>query len=262
MKRIITFLAALEAAGILSAQVRFGIGARGLLGIGLGTTTDISNSYTAGLSNDASPDYTSSVTPFNSLMSGGAVFGRISFDAVPGLYLQVEAGIFHTQVKYKSEGDFSYTLGSYSYDIEYEASGNIYYSSIDIPLIAGYDIAIGESMFLSPYAGFNMSIPLGKLSWTQLEGETKTSVSYDGNKKAAKEKIPGDSDSYGIKNGLIPGVVLGAGFGYKFDSHNTIIGDLRYLMDFTAVKCEARHFDFDVLTRRGLTLGVSYVYFF
>ena len=271
MKKIIAFLVMLGTAGILSAQVRFGIGARGLLGIGLGTTTDASGSYAAGLADSDTPDYSSSVTPFNSLLSGGAVFGRLSLDALPGLYIQPEVGIFHTQVKYNSKGDFSYTAGSYSYGIEYEGSGTLYYSSIDIPLIAGYDIKLGQSMMVSPYAGLNLSIPIGKLSWTQMEGEARTSVTHDGNKATTKDKIPADSDSYDIKNGIIPGAVLGAGVGYKFDSHNMLMGDIRYLLDFTAVKCggafkdasgKSHDLEFDALTRRGLTLGVSYVYFF
>ena len=42
------------------------------------------------------------------------------------------------------------------------------------------------------------------------------------------------------------------------EAHNMLLGDLRYLLDFTAVVSG----DADVLTRRGLTSGVNYIYFF
>ena len=124
--------------------------------------------------------------------------------------------------------------------------------------MAGYDLALGDTVLISPYAGFNLSIPLGDLSWTQDAGKVTTSMSAGGKTSSMTADGSGSSGTSDISNAVIPGAVLGVGVGYKFDSHNMLLGDLRYLLDFTAVVSG----DADVLTRRGLTSGVNYIYFF
>ena len=176
------------------------------------------------------------------------------------------------------------------------------YSSIDIPIIAGYDFEVGPGMVLSPYGGLNLSIPVGKVSWTDgasTHTRTGTYNYLDGNgnvigSRSADQinrttKTNSSSVDAKITNGVIPGLILGGSFGYKFDDHNMIIGDMRYLLDFIAVKGETdlkdaskksakqngtawswdadddrwnKDFRFDTFTRRALSIGVSYVYTF
>jgi len=268
MKRLIASVLAVTAAGLLSAQeIHFGIGARGQFGFGLGSSSNVAESYdtskhdatvdgyhdyyrSKGYDWDSSDwDYEDiyddrklSVKSFESIFAGGALIGRISFDSVPGLYLQPEIGYSHNQVKYKYNWEGSdnksktHTTYSYSYHYEYEAEGDgsLSYNSIDIPIIVGYDFELGSGLFLGPYGGLSLSIPIGSLSWSRGAETSSTSYTYtlntlDASGKVTNTTTTSDKDtekgrstslSGKIKNGVIPGVVLGGSFGYKFDQHN------------------------------------------
>ena len=347
MKKAAAFLLAACAAGLVSAQeIHFGIGARGQFGFGLGSSTDVANSYRDAYWDayvDGKKDYyrsegiewdskefdqdedkydnrNLSVKSFESILAGGAHIGRISFDSVPGLYLQPEIGYSHNQVKYKyswegskdKSGSYSVGTGKYSWknhhDYEAEGDGSMSYSSIDIPIIVGYDFELGHGLYLGPYGGISLSIPVGSLSWSRGAQTSSTAYTYtetltdgDGNvtdtdTTSDKNTVKGNSTALSgkIKNGVIPGIVLGASFGYKFDQHNMILTDLRYQLDFVPVKAEidykdakladwnstdnkgasytwtewedkwwgGKTFNIDAFTRRALNIGVSYVYFF
>lgn len=347
MKKAAAFLLAACAAGLVSAQeIQFGIGARGQFGFGLGSSTDVINSYRDAKHDawvDGYQDYLRSINAkwdskdfdqgediyenrnlsvksFESILAGGALIGRISFDSVPGLYLQPEIGYSHNQVKYKyswegskdKSDSYSVGTGKYSwkkhYDYEAEGDGSMSYSSIDIPIIVGYDFDLSHGLFLGPYGGLSLSIPVGSLSWSRGAETSSTAYTYtttltDGNgtvtnteTKSEKKTTKGNSSALSgkIKNGVIPGIVLGASFGYKFDQHNMILTDLRYQLDFVPVKAEidyqdadradwdsvvhngstyswtefedkwfgGKTFNINAFTRRALNIGVSYVYFF
>lgn len=317
MKRLVASLLALGAAGLLSAQVNFAIGARGTFGFGLGSTANPRENYMSSYTDaqyEASLDlarylgvaafvepnlgYRSlfdnenfNVKPFESFVAGGAIIGRICLESVPGLYFQPEFGFSHNQVKYKYDWEGRQILNSLltvGYDAE--GDGSYGYNSLEIPILVGYDIELGHGFVISPYGGLNLSIPVGKLSWS--EGATSYTVTARALGITQTEKTKDNSTSLeaSIKNGVIPGLVLGTGAGYKFDDHNMIMADLRYLMDFTAVRAESdlkdasrsqakkegdpwvwdaeydRWFDqsfrWDTITRRALSFGISYMYFF
>lgn len=339
MKKAAAFLLAACAAGLVSAQeIHFGIGARGQFGFGLGSSSNVAESYDTSKHDayvdvwrdiyrsegwdwnssrwdyeDIYDDRKLSVKSFESILAGGALIGRISFDSVPGLYLQPEIGYSHNQVKYKYSWEGSETLGtvtiggkSYTPRLEYEAEGDgsMSYSSIDIPIIVGYDFELGHGLYLGPYGGISLSIPVGNLSWSRGAATTTTRTTapdidvstLEVTMKTDTEKTKGNSSALSgkIKNGVIPGIVLGASFGYKFDQHNMILTDLRYQLDFVPVKAEidykdadladwnstdhrgasytwtewedkwfgGKTFNIDAFTRRALNIGVSYVYFF
>lgn len=318
MKRLIASLLAVGAAGLISAQgVHFGIGARGTFGFGLGSSTNVAENYaksyydalwdawvdqarsyglSVGRQDDFDPgwdDMKLKVKPFESIVAGGALIGRITFDAVPGLFLQPEIGFSHNIVKYKFDWEYETRPTTHSrVELECEGTGSMSYSSIDIPIIAGYDFEVGPGMVLSPYGGLNLSIPVGKVSWSDDAATTTTRAYYDGrliDGYPDKSKSNSSSVDAKITNGVIPGLILGGSFGYKFDDHNMIMGDLRYLLDFIAVKGETdlkdaskksakesgtawswdddsdrwnKDFRFDTFTRRALSIGVSYVYTF
>ena len=324
MKRLVASLLALGTAGLLSAQVNFAIGARGTFGFGLGSTASSMENYessyrdalhecyldyarfyglTYGLNYTGYESYYDNenlnVKPFESFVAGGSIFGRICLEAVPGLYFQPEIGFYHNQVKYKyhweGSGIHSYSFGNtrYTYDYEAEGDGSFGYSSLDIPILVGYDLELGHGFVISPYGGLNLSIPLGKLSWS-MGAQTDTDREYTnglldyGYPKSSKDNSTSIEAS--IKNGVIPGLILGTGAGYKFDDHNMVMADLRYIMDFTAIRGETdihdaqkasakksgypfnwdeddrkwydKSFRWDAMTRRALSIGISYMYFF
>lgn len=248
MKKMLAGLLALGLAALLSAQeLTFGIGARGSFGFGLGSTLP-SDVYSS-----------ASVQPFKSFLAGGALVGRLGFTSVPGFFIQPEIGFSHNQVGWKVEDSTSLFGMSYEYDFE----GNYGYNSIDIPIIVGYDLEVGIGMVVSTCLGLNLSIPVGSINSTSASGSV--TVTYNGVSTSESYK-PDSSASIDLKPGVIPGVVLGLGFGYDFDSHNRIMGDLRYLSDFVPLKGEykigGKTEDADILVRRGLSLGVSYIYRF
>jgi hypothetical protein len=261
MKKIIALLAAVGTAGMLSAQVTFGIGARGTFGFGLGAT--LSGDY-------LDDDETTSVQPFKSFLAGGALVGRLGFDAVPGLFIQPEIGFTHTQISYKTEADYTTTHSSYKKTTEYEYESSFGFNAIDIPIIVGYDVSLNSGVVISPFAGLNLSIPVGSISESGGGSYTVTETRKynDGRTTTEKYTHKGSDGDYSIdtKTTLVPGVLFGVGVGYKFDDHNMLMGDLRYLLDFTPVQAEfnflGASFDWDVATRRGLQIGVNYVYFF
>lgn len=265
MKKIIALLAAVGTAGMLSAQVTFGIGARGTFGFGLGSTLD------EDMQLSSHTEYTTQ--PFKSFLAGGALVGRIGFASVPGLFIQPEIGFSHNQLSYKAEYSDTDTETYLGHTIkvvtEYDYEGSIGYNSIDIPIIIGYDVEVGKGLVISPFGGFNLSIPVGSFS----SSETKPSgtvIGYLDGQEYARERYVDDDDggssSMDVKTSITPGVLFGVGVGYKFDDHNMIMGDLRYLLDFTPVKGDVNffgaHLDWDIFTRRGLSIGVNYVYFF
>ncbi len=259
MKKIIALLVAVGAAGMLSAQVHFGIGARGEFGLGLGST--VSELYN--LMGDVS------IQPHKSFIAGGAVVGRLTFDSVPGLFLQPEIGFSHNQVTMKtsySDTDDGYRYHNgryqdYTVKTEYEYEQSIGYNAIDIPIIVGYDFAMNGGLVVSPFAGFNLSIPVGSFSTSGGSyTETITTTYEDGSKETEKDNHSSGSGTSNVQSTLTPGVLVGFGVGYKFDDHNMIMGDLRYLLDFIATKENV--LGLDILTRRGLILGVNYVYSF
>ncbi|MBP5464565.1 MAG: hypothetical protein J6Y13_05270 [Treponema sp.] len=327
MKRLVASLLALGTAGLLSAQVNFAIGARGTFGFGLGSTANPAENYASAYDDaewECTLDYLRfygwtyglnhtgyksvydnenlNVKPFESFVAGGSIFGRIGFDSVPGLYIQPELGFYHNQVKYKYHWEGSGVSGSYSYgnyhhtytyDVEAEGDGSFSYSSLDIPLLVGYDLELGHGFVISPYGGLNLSIPLGKLSWSMGAQENIVRAYDNGILEYGypdRTKYNSSSIEASIKNGVIPGLILGTGAGYKFDDHNMIMGDLRYIMDFTAIRAETdihdarkaeykksgypfnwdeddrkwydKTFRWDAMTRRALTIGINYMFFF
>ncbi len=277
MKKLIASALALLAAGMVSAQVHFGIGARGEFGFGLGSA----------LSGDLiidSDNYKQTTQPFKSFLAGGALIGRLSFDAVPGLFIQPEVGFSHNRLGYKTEyshtstrtrlGTYNSTTGTWNRYTEkevteWESESSIAYNSIDFPILVGYDFEVGSGMVVSPFAGLSLSVPVGSFSTSSGKRSGDVITYHDGNqvsKVPVKDDDDDGSSSIDVKTALNPGAIFGVGFGYKFDQHNMIMGDLRYLLDFIPTKGEVdflgTKLDWDIMTRRGLKLGFNYVYMF
>lgn len=278
MKKLIASALALLAAGMVSAQVHFGIGARGEFGFGLGSTihSDYETliSLIAGFSSigtGVNTELDTTVQPFKSFLAGGAVIGRISFDAVPGLFIQPELGFSHNRVgiKQKLTGSQSRKVfgSTIKVELEAESESSVAYNSIDFPILVGYDFEVGSGMVVSPFAGLSLSIPVGSVS-SSVGNFSGDVVTYMDGTQYSKEPYKDDdkkssTGSEDVVVSLNPGAIVGVGFGYKFDQHNMIMGDLRYLLDFTPVKENVDFFgDIGMFTRRGLKLGFNYVYMF
>ena len=248
MKKIFAIVLAMSLAALLSAQdFTFGIGARGSFGFGSGSM------LTGNIWDDAS------VQPLKSHIAGGALVGRINFDYGWGLFVQPEIGFYHNQVAWKVEDSEILFSGKYDYEFE----GTYSYSSIDVPIIIGDDIEVGLSMLISPYIGINLSFPVGSINASFDSG----TMTHNTNGVSVTESYkPDSSASMDGKFGVIPGVLMGCSVGYEFDSHNALMGDLRFLTDFTQIKGEYKiggsTEEIKVLTRRGLSLGISYIYLF
>jgi hypothetical protein len=115
------------------------------------------------------------------------------------------------------------------------------YNSLDIPVLIKYSF-LNDPVIFGAQAGPQLSIPLGKL-----EGK----VSYPGGSKTYK------SDSDGITFGAVAGVYVGYPLG-----PGSIIGDLRFLFDFNALKRKENGKSEDLLTRRGLIFTLGYGFSF
>ncbi|GEM_PF-3712709 len=257
LKRIAVCVLAACAVTAVSAQASVGIGLRGSFGLGLGTA----------FSGDVTEEFrVDSADVFRSFLYGGSICTRIGFD---GPFIQPEIGFTRNQFGYRwSDTDRTESRSGFT-EYRYESSGEIGYSSIDVPVVAGYELYLTDSLVASPFAGVNLSLPFDVISWTA--GDVScTAVSRDagGAETGSTSSSTANGDNgmpVSVKFGLVPGIVVGAGLGYRIGP-GLISGDFRYLLDLTSVKGEIKFHgksqSFHVLRRRGLSVNLGYMYFF
>ena len=247
----------------VSAQNSLGIGTRGSFGLGLGTT----------FSGDVTDEFkVDDVDVLSSFLFGGSITARIGFEAFPGLFIQPEVGFTRNQIGFRwSDSDRDERMSgkdSVRTEYKYETSGQLAYNSIDIPVIAGYELFLTDNLSVSPFIGANLSFPFDVMSWSC--GELScTATTYVNGAEAGQETFSGvnaeDGMTVSTKVNFIPGAIVGAGIGYRFGP-NLISVDFRYLLDLTSVegkvkfRGEAR--DFHVLRRRGASFNLGYMFFF
>ena len=131
MKKLIAFaVAAVAAVSVATAQIDLTVGARGIFGIGVGTTLGWGEKENLDLG--------------NSLDFGGAAFAKVPL--YKGLGAQVEIGFTYNSYGRKEEGV------KYSYS----------YKAIDIPLLVAYDVKVNNELTITPLFGPKFSIPVGK----------------------------------------------------------------------------------------------------
>lgn len=263
MRRFAVVVAAAFVAGAAFAQNSLGIGTRGTFGLGLGST----------FSGDVTDEFkVDEVDVFNSFLFGGSITARIGFDAFPGLYVQPEIGYTHNQIGFRwadSDRDERKDGGN-SIRTEYrsETSGKVGYSSIDIPVVAGYELFLTDNLSVSPFLGVNLSFPFDVMSWSCDDISYTVTTYVNGEEKGQKtaSDVNGENDMHvSTKIDFIPGVIVGAGVGYRIGP-SLISGDFRYLLDLNPVqgkvKFRGETRDFHVLSRRGLTFNLGYMFFF
>jgi hypothetical protein len=112
---------------------------------------------------------------------------------------------------------------------------NAAYTSLDIPIILQYNIIL-HPILVRIFAGPYIAIPVGKIN----------------------VEVGGASGAAGVENtGVMWGVTGGFGVGYKLGPGN-IIGDLRYINDFTENKIRYDGQEMKGFLRRSINLTVGY----
>jgi hypothetical protein len=114
---------------------------------------------------------------------------------------------------------------------------DIDYNSLDIPLLIKYAF-LQEPLVLGVAAGPQLSIPIGDIE-----------ISGGG----TSMKIKPDGITFGAVAGLYAGYPLGPG---------RILGDVRFLFDFSELKGKYEGISADALTRRGLIFALGYEFSF
>ena len=133
---------------------------------------------------------------------------------------------------------------------KYSMKGKLSYSSFDIPLTVGYTFAKGNFR-ITPHVGAYASIPIGDLSFDVERVES------DDNLVSEKTSV----STMDISSKFLFGGVGGVGIGYKVGK-GLVNLDARFMADFPALKIDTAKSGVSVMTRRKLTLGLSYVHFF
>ena len=227
MKKILALVMAFCASGLLFAQVNFGIGARGYIGIPAGATLHddmFNSSYDVAL--------------FEGVGFGFAVSAQVMQEGMKGFGVGLELGYAHNEIGWE------YSRAKYS------MKGKLSYSSFDIPLTVGYTFAKGNFR-ITPHVGAYASIPIGDLS-------------FDVERVESDDKLVSEKTSVStmdISSKFLFGGVGGVGIGYKVGK-GLVNLDARFMADFPALKIDTAKSGVSVMTRRKLTLGLSYVHFF
>lgn len=222
MKKLIGFAAAaIFAMSLATAEIT--VGARGIFGLGLGTTI---------------PNKTDDVKLGACLDFGANAFVKIPLFA--SLSLQPELGFTHNIVDMKYE--YKYENYNYSYSISAKTSYS--FNAIDIPVLVGWDIKIGDSLTVTPLIGPKFSIVLGKIS-----GKAEAEIN---GKSESSDPIEADNASP-----LLFSIVLGAGVSYKLGP-GAIVGDLRYNLGLSELKVKFGDEKGAIATPRSLQLSAGY----
>jgi hypothetical protein len=163
-------------------------------------------------------------TPDSKFNFAVGAFG--AYTVIDNLSVQAELNFLIGQGGKKSKSGVDYTLS---------------YNSLDIPVLIKYTF-LDDPLIFGVQVGPQLSLPLG-----EIEFEFEASGYSDSD----------NIDSDGITFGAVAGVYLGYPLG-----PGSIIGDVRFLFDFTSLKGKASGETMDVLTRRGLIFTLGYGFSF
>ncbi len=228
MKKLFALAMTLLTANLLFGQVKIGIGVRGQIDVPTGTE----------LHEDTfSPNYYD-VALFEGVGFGFGATAMLLQEDLKGFGLQLDVDYAHNEIGWQYEKK------------KYIMKGKISYSSLDVPLLAGYTFAKGNFR-VTPQIGPYLSLPIGTLK-------------YD------VERIENDdillsndtySESLDITSKILFGVMGGFNVGYKV-GRGLINFDARFMSDFNPLKVGEAKKGVSILTRRKTTFGLNYVFFF
>ena len=202
MKKLLAFVAA-SVAAVSLATAEITVGGRGIFGWGLGTllADDLEDMY-----QHHSDSYLDIGKSFD--------FGFAAFAKIPvweSLIIQPEIGFTHNTVGV--EVDY------WEKDLDYKVT----YNALDLGVLLGWDLGIGDSLTVTPLAGVKGSFIIGDLD---VDGET------------------GSSDDTFMLD-----LVFGASAACKLGP-GALVGDVRY--NFGLIEID------DFMTPRALQFGLGY----
>lgn len=207
MKKLIAVAAV--ALTLASATFAEGItvGLRGIIGTPVGTSIE---------TDDTDLDLGESI------IGGGALFGKFLIPAVKALGIQPEIGITYNKIGV----EYDYGVGT--------SNSTVSYTSLDIPVLVTYDFNINDNFAITPEFGPKVAFPLGKLE-------------YGGD-------ADGDAD---VDSNVLFSLVFGVAASYKVGP-GAIVGDIRYDLGLTKLAQDVDVGDGDIATPRGLLFSVGY----
>ena len=228
MKKMLALALTLFTANLLFGQMKFGVGVRGNLDVPAGAT----------LHEDFFNKRYYDVALFEGVGFGFAASAVLTQADMKGLNLTLEAGYAHNEIGW-----------------EYDASklnmkGKISYSSIDVPILVGYTFASGNFR-LTPQVGPYLSLPIG-------------TVRYDIERIESDDKLVSNktySETFDIGSRFLFGGMGGVSVGYKV-GNGLVNFDARFMADINQLKVDVTKKDVSLLTRRKVTLGLGYTFFF
>ncbi|MBQ9537645.1 MAG: PorT family protein [Treponema sp.] len=228
MKRILALAVAFFASSLLFAQIQFGVGARGYLGIPAGST----------LSEDLF-DSKYAIAPFEGIGFGISADVVVMQQDMKGFGVELDLGYAHNEIGWEAT------------TTEFDMKGKISYSSFDIPLLVGYTFAKGNFR-ITPQIGPYASIPIGSVKFdlerVESEGVLVSNATNTTNMDVTSKFL------YGCVGGIAIGYKVGKGL-VNFDG--------RYMADLAHLKINHHAKDgVTLMTRRKITFGLSYTYFF
>lgn len=172
MKKLIAFaVAAVAAVSLATAEIT--VGARGIFGIGLGTTLS-----------DKIEDSGNDLDLGGTLSVGGTAFVKIPI--VASLVVQPELGFTYNMVGLDNSG------------FEMDCS----YNAIDIPVLVGWDFKVGDSLTVTPLVGPKLSIPVGKFT---MKSEGYDDQDFDIDSPVLFSIVVGAGVAYKVGPGAIVG---------------------------------------------------------
>ena len=123
------------------------------------------------------------------------------------------------------------------------------YNAIDIPVLVGWDIGIGDSLTVTPLAGVKGTFVVGKAKFKE---------DYDNYDDYEIEDYP---DSFDHKNKFLFGLVFGVSAAYKLGP-GALVGDVRYNLGLTNVGVKFDEPDYhkkvSIATPRDLQFSLGY----
>lgn len=209
---------------VSAATAQITVGAKGIFGIGAGTSLEGDMAEGLDMLKDMGADVSKKVL----LGGGGGLYVRYNLPMLSALGFQTELDILAN-----NGTGFTATMGGQVMKSDFS------YTSLELPILVTYDFNVGP-VTLTALAGPHLSFPLGKV-----KAETK-----DFGKKPEKHDFGIDSKAlFGMTFGMAVGFPVGPG---------SIVGDIRYLNDFSKLRAEAYGSVNDVLTRRTLNISLGY----
>ena len=227
MKKIISFAVTMAVFAML-ASAEITVGVRGIFGLGIGTAVDdftvVEGFEYKGLQGTITEDVDCKTDTGKCIDYGFALFAKIP--VYDKLSIQPELGFTHKQIGVKMTATGTATLpipgtGLSWTETETESEKiKVSYNTIDIPVLAVYDIDIAKGFTVSPLLGPKFSIPIGKL---------KSSDWGDWD--------DGDDEDEKIDSKLLFSVVAGVSAAYDVGP-GAIVADLRYDLGLSKLKTE------------------------